>query len=45
VRLYGPGSRNGNPGAYVMVMMLHGGTENLKVLHEIGLVVCGHDAA
>jgi hypothetical protein len=29
----------------VMVMILHGGTENLKVLHEIGLAVCGHDAA
>jgi len=28
-----------------MVMMLHGGIENLKVLHEIGLTVCGHDAA
>jgi hypothetical protein len=29
----------------VMVMMLHGGTENLKVLHEIDLAVCGHGAA
>jgi hypothetical protein len=29
----------------VMVMMLHGGMENPKVLHEIGLAVCGHDTA
>jgi hypothetical protein len=29
----------------VVAMMLHGGTENPKVLRKVGLTVCGHDAA
>ena len=42
---YFPRSANGRPDAYVIVMVLRGGTENPQITHEIGLTVSRHDAA
>src|SRR5262249_59024980 len=38
-------SANRAPDADVIVMALHGGTENPQITPEIGLLVRGHDAA
>jgi hypothetical protein len=42
---HGPRSVDCSKDANVIVMVLHGGTENPHIAPEIGLTVGGHDAA